>query len=153
MTKRQCLQWVTVPHGQTGDHQRRPGCPHYNRCLLWLDRWGMRCALSADRQMPRDNNLEVDHLLIRTGDFVPNHRLDAITLRSGVSVVDSLDTCNHVVHARTHPYCLSQLVGFFSQMDANRVTEKIKRKTPLRPGPHPHLSACASLDPHSSFMY
>ena len=66
----------------------------------------MRCALSADRQMPRDNNLEVDHLLIRTGDFVPNHRLDAITLRSGVLVVDSLDTCNHVVHTRTHLYRL-----------------------------------------------
>ena len=80
VTQRQCLQWVTVPHGQTGDHQRRPGCPRYNRCLLWLDGWGMRCALSADRQMPRDNNLEVDHLLIRTGDFVPNHGLDAITL-------------------------------------------------------------------------
>ena len=48
---------------------------------------------------------------------------------------------------------LSQLVGSFSQMDANRETAKIKRETPLRPGPHPHRSARASLDPHSSFMY
>ena len=110
----------------------------------------MRCALSSDGHMPCDSNLEVDHLLIRTGDFVPNHGLDAITLRSGVSVVD---TCNHVVHIRTHPYRLSQLVGFFSQMDANRETAIIKRETPLRPGPHPHRSARASLDPHSSSMY
>ena len=113
----------------------------------------MRCALSADRQMPHDSNLEVDHLLIRTGDFVPNHGLDAITLRAGASVVDSLDTCNHVVHVRTHPYRLSQPVGSFSQMDTNREMAKIKRETPLRPGPHPHRSVRASLDPHSSFMY
>ena len=45
----QCLQWVTVPHGQTGDHQRRPEYPHSNRCSLWLGGWGTRCALSADR--------------------------------------------------------------------------------------------------------
>ena len=127
-------------------YTRCPGCPCCNRCLLWLDGWGMRCALSSDRQMPRDSNLEVDHLLIRTG-------LDTIILRSGVSVVDSLDTCNHVVHIRTHPYRLSQLVGVFSRMDANRETATIKRETPLRPGPHPHRSARASLDPHSSFMY
>ena len=91
-----------------GDHppwtNRRPpeapGVPTLQQILLWLDGWGMRCALSVDSQMPRDNNLEVDHLLIRTGDFVPNHGLDAITLKSIVSVVDSLDTCNHVVHTR-----------------------------------------------------
>ena len=69
MIQRQCLQWVTVPHGQTGDSQRRPGYPRYSRCLPWLARWDMRCALSSDRQIPHDNNLEIDHPLTRTGVF------------------------------------------------------------------------------------
>ena len=60
---------------------------------------------------------------------------------------------NHVSHSRMHPYRLSQLVGFSSRMDANRETAIIKRETPLRPGPHPHRSARASLDPHSTYMY
>ena len=144
------MQWVTVPHGHTGDCQRRLGYPRYSRCLPWLAGWDMRCALSSDKRMPRDSNLEVDHLLIRTGGFVLNHGLAAITPGSGVSVVDSLDTCNHVAHSRTHLYRLNQLVGFSSRMDANRETAIIKRETPLRPGPHPHKSARASLDPHST---
>ena len=130
VTQRQCSQWVTIPHGQTGDHQRRPGWPRYSRCSLWLDRWGTRCALSSDRQMPRDSSLEVDHLSIRIGDFVPNHELDVITRRLGVSVVDSLDTCNHVVQAQTHPYRLSQLVGSFSLMETERRRES-NGKLPL----------------------
>ena len=40
----------------------------------------------------------------------------------------SLDTCNHVAHSRTHPYRLNQLVGFSSQMDANRETAKSNGK-------------------------
>ena len=32
--RKKCLQWATVPHGRTGDHQRRPEYPHSNRCLL-----------------------------------------------------------------------------------------------------------------------
>ena len=104
----------------------------------------MRCALSSDKRMPRDNNLEVDHLLIRTGGFALSHRLAVITPGSGVSVVDSSDTCNHVAHSRTHIYRLNQLVGFSSRMDANRETAIIKQETPLRPGHHPLRSARAS---------
>ena len=153
MIQKQCLQWVTVPMDKPETARDVQAYPRYSRCLPWLAGWGMRCALSSDRRMPHDNSLEVDHLLIRTGGFVLNHGLAAITPRSGVSVVDSLDTCNHVAHSRTHPYRLNQLVGFSSRMDANRETAIIKRETPLRPGPHPHRSARASLDPHSTYMY
>ena len=153
MTRRQCLQWATVPHGQTGDHQRRPEYPHSNRCLLWLGGWGTRCDLSTDRQMLRDSSLEVDHLSTRIGGFVPSHGLDATILNLSVSVVDSLDTCSHVVQTQTHPYRLNQLAGSFSLRETNGETEEIRRETPLRPGPHPHRSTCASFDPHSSFRY
>ena len=153
MIQKQCLWWVTVSHGQTGDHQRRPGYPRYSRCLPWLAGWDTKCAISSDKRMPHDNNLEVDHLLIRTGVFVPDHGLAAITPGSGVSVVDSSDTCNHVAHSQTLPCRLNQLVGFSSRMATNRETAIIKRETPLRPGPHPHRSARASLDPHSTYMY
>ena len=141
MIRKQCLQWVTVPHGQTGDRQIRPGYPRYSRCLPWLAGWDMKCVLSPDRHMPRDSNLEVDHLVIRTGGFARSHRLAVITTGSSVSVVDSLDICNHVAHNRTLPYRLNQLVGFSSQTAANREMAIIKRETLLRPGPHPHRSA------------
>ena len=120
--QKQCLWWVTVPHGQTGDRQRRPGYPCYSRCLPWLAGWDTKCALSSDKRMPRDNNLEVDHLLIRTEVFVLNHGLAAITPGSGVSVVDSSDTYNHVAHSRMLPCRLNRLVGFSSRMAANRET-------------------------------
>ena len=67
----------------------------------------MRCNPSADRQMLHDNSLEVDHLSTRTGGSVPSHGLDVTTRSLGVSVVDSLDTCSHVVQNRTRPYHLN----------------------------------------------
>ena len=114
VTRRKCSQWATVPHGRTGDHQRRPEYPHSNRCSLWPSGWNMRCDPSADRQMIHDNSLEVDHLSTKTRGSVPSHGLDVITLSLSVSVVDSLDTCSHVVQNRMHPCRLNQLAGSFS---------------------------------------
>ena len=152
-TRKKCSQWATVPHGRTGDHQRRPEYPHSNRCSLWPSGWGMRCDPSADRQMLHDSSLEVDHLSARTGGSVPSHGPDVITRSLGVSVVASLDTCSHVVQNRTRPRHLNQLVGSSSLKEMDRETEEIRRKTPLRPGPHPPWSTRASFDPHSSFSY
>ena len=90
---------------------------------------------------------------VRTGGSVPSHGLDVITRSLGASVVASLDTCSHVVKNRTRPCRLNQLVGSFSLKEMDRETEEIRRKTPLRPGPHPHRSTRASFDPHSSFSY
>ena len=151
--RKQCLPWVTVPHGQTGDRQMRPVYPRYRRCSPWLAGWDMKCVLLPDRRIPRDSNLEVDHLLIRTGGSAVSHGLAAITPRSSVAVADSSDICNHVARSRTLPYRLSQLVGFSSRTVANRETAIIKRETLLRPGPHPHRSARASIDPHSIYMH
>ena len=153
-TRKKCSQWATVPHGRTGDHQRRPEYPHSNRCSLWPSGWGMRCDPSADRQMLHDSSLEVDHLSARTGGSVPSHGLDVITRSLGVSVVASLNTCSHIVQNRTCPcHLLNQLVGSSSLKEMDREMEEIRRKTPLRPGPHPHRSTRASFDPHSSFSY
>ena len=113
----------------------------------------MRCDPSADRQMLHDSSMEVDHLSARTGGSVPSHGPDVITRSLGASVVASLDTCSHVVQNRTRPCRLNQLVGSFSLKEMDRETEEIRRKTPLRPGPHPHRSTRASFDPHSSFSY
>ena len=122
---------------------RRPpeasGVPTLQQMFVLARQMGVtRCDLSADRQMPRDNSLEANHLSTRIGGFVPSHGLDAIILNLSVSVVDNLDTCNHV--AQTHPYHLHQLAGSFSLRETNGETEEIRRETPLRPGPHPHRS-------------
>ena len=152
-TRKKCSQCATVPHGRTGDHQRRPEYPHSNICSLWLNEWGMRCDPSADRLMLLDSSLEVDHLSARTGGSVPSHGPDVITRSLGASVVASLDTCSHVVPNRTRPCRLNQLVGSSSLKETDRETEEIRRKSPLRPGPHPPWSTRASFDPHSSFSY
>ena len=151
--QKKCSQWATVPHGRTGDHQRRPEYPHSNRCSLWLSEWGMRCDPSADRLMLHDSSLEVDHLSARTGGSVPSHGLDVITRSFGASVVASLVTCSHVVPNRTRPCRLNQLVGSSSLKETDREMEEIRRKTHPRPGPHPPWSTCASFDPHSSFSH
>ena len=91
----------------------------------------MKCFLLPDRRMPRDSNLEVDHLLIRTGGSALSHGLTAIIPGSNVSVADSSDICNHVARSRTLPYRLNQLVGFSSRTVANREMVIIKRETHL----------------------
>ena len=151
--QRKCSQWVIVPHGRTGDHQRRPEYPHSNRCSLWLSEWVMRCDPSADRLMRHDSSLEVDHLLARTGDSVPSHELVVTTRSFGASVVASLVTCSHVVPNRTRPCRSNRLVGSSSPKETDRKMEEIRRKTHPRPGLHPPWSTRASFDPHSSFSH
>ena len=150
---RKCSQWAIVPHGQTGDYQRRPEDPHSNRCSLWLSEWVMRCDPSADRPMRHDSSLEVDHLLARTGASVPSHELVVTTRSFGASVVASLVTCSHVVPNRTHP-CHSNWLGGSSSLKAtDREMKETGRKTHSRPGLHPPWSTRASFDPHSSFSH
>ena len=148
-----CSQWATVPHGRTGDHQRRPEYPHSNRCSLWLSEWDMRCDPSADRLMLHDSSLEVDHLSARTGGSVPSHELDVITRSFGASVVASLVTCSHVVPNRTRLCRSNQLVGSSSPKETDKEMDEIRRKTHPRPGLHPPWSTRASFDPHSSFSH
>ena len=151
--QKKCLQWATVPHGRTGDHQRRPEYPHSNRCSLKLSEWDMRCDPSADRLMLRVSSLEVDHLSARTGGSVPSHELDGITRSFGALVVASLVTCSHVVPNRTRPCRSNQLVGSSSLKETDKEMDEIRRKTHPRPGLHPPCSTRASFDPHSSFTH
>ena len=152
-TRRKCSQWATVPHGRTGDHQRRPEYPHSNRCSLWLSEWDMRCDPSAGRLMLHDNNLQVDHLSARNGVSVPSHDPDVTTRSFAASVVASLVTCSHVVPNRTRPCHTNQLVGSSSPKGMDSEMVEIRRKTHPRPGLHPPWSTRASFDPHSSFSH
>ena len=153
MNRKQCLLWVTVPHGQIGNRQMRPVSPRYSRCSPWLAGWDIKCVLLPDKRIPRDSNQEVDRSLIRTGGSVLRHGLAEITPGSSVSVADISDICNHVARSRTLRYHLNQLAGFSSRTVANRETAITNRETLLRPGPHPHRSERASFDPHSTYMH
>ena len=152
-TPRKCSQWAIVPHGRTGDYQRRLGYPHSNRCSRWLSEWVMKCDLSADRPMRHDSSLEVDHLLARTGVSVPSHGPDVTTRSFAASVVASLVTCRHVVPNRMRHCHTNQLVGSSSPKTTDREMKETGRKTHPRPGLHPPWSTRASFDPHSSFSH
>ena len=151
--RRKCLQWATVPHGRTGDYQRRPGYPHSNRCSRWLSEWVMKCDPSADRPMRHDSSLEVDHLLTRTGVSVPSHGRDVTTRSFAASVVASLVTCRHVVPNRTRHCHTNQLVGSSNLKATDREIKETGWKTHPRSGLHPPWSTHASFDPHSSFSH
>ena len=111
-------------HGQTGDYQRRPECPHSSRCLLWL------CGVSA-----------------------PKHEPDVTTRSFDASVVASSVTCRHAVPNRTLHCHANQLVGFSSLRAMGREIKETGRKTHPRSGLHPPWSTRASFDPHSSFSH
>ena len=54
MIRKQCLPWVTVPHGQTGDRQMRPVYPRCSRCSPWLTGSDMKCDQNRGfRSQPR----------------------------------------------------------------------------------------------------
>ena len=82
--------------------------------------------------------------MVKTSDRIPHcsfcHNWQALC-RSILK-----DIYSHLQN-RTRPCHLNQLVGSSSLKEMDRETEKIRRKTPLRPGPHPHRSTCASFDP------
>ena len=49
-----CLQWATVPHGRTGDHQRRPECPQLQQMFALAQRMGYEMRpISRQTDAPR----------------------------------------------------------------------------------------------------
>ena len=153
VTRRMCLPWVTVPHGQIGELRNQPLHPPYNRCLRWPVGWDTRCARSPDSPMPQDSRRAIDRSLIKTGDSVLRHGPVRTTPGSSASAADNSDICRPVVRDRTLHYHLSQRVGTFTPTVVNSGMAITNQETPHRPGPHPHRSVRTSFDPHFIFMH
>ena len=135
--RKPCLLWVTIPHGQTEDLQKRPVYPHCSRCSHW-----------PAKQIPRDTHRETDRSLIRTGGSVLRHGPVGTIPSSSVSAAANSDICNPVARDRTLHYHSNQWVGISNRTVVIREMAIINQETPPRQGPHPHRSAYTSFDPH-----
>ena len=141
------------PLGITEDLQSRPPHRHYNICLHWHVIWDTRCVLSPDRQTAVDQTQVTGRFLTKIVDSALRRVPVGTTPESSVSVVASLNTCDHVAHSRTHPYRSDLRVGNSSPTIANQGIAIINRETLHRPGPHPHRSTFISSKPHAIIMH
>ena len=114
---------------------------------------GYEMRPSPDRQTAVDQTQVTGRFRTKIVDSALRRVPVGITPESSVSVVASLDTCEHVAHSRTHPYRSDLRVGNSSPTIANQGMAIINRETLHRPGPHKHRSTFISSKPHAIIMH
>ena len=145
--------WVTIPRGITENLRNCPPHRHYNRCLHWQVGWDTRCVLSPDRQMAIDQTQVTGRFRTKIVDSALRRAPVGTTRESNVSAVASLDTCECVVHNRTHPCRSERRVGNSSPTIINKGMAINSRETLHRQGPHPLRSVFTSSRPHVIIMH
>ena len=132
-------------------NNRRPPEPSTTPTLQQM--FALARRMGYDRQTAIDQTQVTVRSRTRVVGSALRHVPVGTTPESSVSVVASLDTCEHVAHSRTHPYRSDLWAGNFSPTIVNNGTAIIYRETLHRPGPHPHRSTFTSFKPHAIIMH